>query len=147
MKKLIFLCLIIILIFNQFTSVKSIFTSEISEIKTEIPSQPITKDHEYYFLLRRNQTYEYDIDLATVLVNNKIKYNPRDLTDFKNVKEIPLLIKYESPVVYGKTIGGYNIEGKKIVDDIQDRARQEQEDKMHSIKDEWEKEKKKKFEF
>ncbi len=50
-----------------------------------------------------NKTFDYDRGLAVALSEADVKFNLKDLIDYKNIEEIPLIVSYNNPVIYDKS--------------------------------------------
>ncbi|MEM2181026.1 MAG: S8 family serine peptidase [Nitrososphaeria archaeon] len=63
-------------------------------------ANPVFARSEKFYFVFENTTI--DIELARILMEANIQFNLQDLIDYSNATFIPLLIKYESPVTWGK---------------------------------------------
>jgi subtilisin family serine protease len=116
MKKLIFL-IILFFLFLINCPAKSIYTSENIVQTPEVVMGTVESGKSKLFLtMIDNKTY--DSELAVTLREAGIEFNQQDLIDYSNKTEILLLVKYKSPVVYGKKVGILGTEEKSMVEDV-----------------------------
>ena len=134
MKKLVFLFVFFLLSLIYLSFVKSTRLEERQETEIKYRMLPPTHQEETrepIFLYKNfgsegkiystvkigNQTYTYDEKLANDLQEAGIEFNLQDLVDYSDANEIPIMVKYESPVVFGPKVG-VSTEGKTTVKDV-----------------------------